>query len=62
MSLSERTALVTGGGAGIGANVARELARAGMDVWVTGRTTARVERVAAISISDPTSTDARTKI
>jgi NAD(P)-dependent dehydrogenase (short-subunit alcohol dehydrogenase family) len=41
-----RVALVTGGGSGIGANIARELARAGMNVWVTGRTMARLERVA----------------
>jgi 3-oxoacyl-[acyl-carrier protein] reductase len=46
MGASERTALVTGGGSGIGANIARELAAAGMEVWVAGRTTARVERVA----------------
>src|ERR1700757_4563884 len=47
MSSSGRTALVTGGGTGIGENIARELAGAGMDVWVTGRTAARLERVAA---------------
>jgi NAD(P)-dependent dehydrogenase (short-subunit alcohol dehydrogenase family) len=46
MSASDRTALVTGGGSGIGENIARELAGAGMDVWVTGRTAARLERVA----------------
>jgi len=40
------TALVTGGGRGIGANIARELARAGMDVAVTGRTAAEVRGVA----------------
>ena len=40
-------ALVTGGGRGIGANVARELASAGMEVWVTGRTAEQVESVAA---------------
>ena len=40
-------ALVTGGGRGIGANIARELAAAGMRVWVTGRTAAQVEAVAA---------------
>ncbi len=39
-------ALVTGGGRGIGANVARELAGAGMDVVVTGRTREQVEAVA----------------
>lgn len=40
-------ALVTGGGRGIGANVARELSAAGMEVWVTGRTTEQVEATAA---------------
>ena len=40
-------ALVTGGGRGIGANVARELAAAGMEVAVTGRTAEQVEAVAA---------------
>jgi 3-oxoacyl-[acyl-carrier protein] reductase len=40
------TALVTGGGRGIGANIARELAAAGWDVVVTGRTPDEVEAVA----------------
>jgi 3-oxoacyl-[acyl-carrier protein] reductase len=40
------TALVTGGGRGIGANIARELARAGMEVTVTGRTAEEVRAVA----------------
>jgi 3-oxoacyl-[acyl-carrier protein] reductase len=40
-------ALVTGGGRGIGANVAREVSGAGMEVWVTGRTAEQVEAVAA---------------
>jgi NAD(P)-dependent dehydrogenase (short-subunit alcohol dehydrogenase family) len=40
-------ALVTGGGRGIGANVARELSGAGMEVWVTGRTAEQVEETAA---------------
>jgi NAD(P)-dependent dehydrogenase (short-subunit alcohol dehydrogenase family) len=40
-------ALLTGGGRGIGANVARELSSAGMEVWVTGRTAEQVEAVAA---------------
>jgi NAD(P)-dependent dehydrogenase (short-subunit alcohol dehydrogenase family) len=39
-------ALVTGGGRGIGANIARELAAAGMEVAVTGRTAEQVESVA----------------
>jgi 3-oxoacyl-[acyl-carrier protein] reductase len=40
-------ALVTGGGRGIGASIARELAEAGMQVWVTGRTQEQVEAVAS---------------
>ena len=40
-------ALVTGGGRGIGASIARELADAGMRVAVTGRTREQVEAVAA---------------
>jgi NAD(P)-dependent dehydrogenase (short-subunit alcohol dehydrogenase family) len=39
-------ALVTGGGRGIGASIARELADAGMSVAVTGRTREQVEAVA----------------
>jgi 3-oxoacyl-[acyl-carrier protein] reductase len=39
-------ALVTGGGRGIGENIARELAEAGMRVLVTGRTQAQIESVA----------------
>ena len=43
----EGVALVTGGGRGIGASIARELADAGMRVAVTGRTREQVEAVAA---------------
>jgi 3-oxoacyl-[acyl-carrier protein] reductase len=39
-------ALVTGGGRGIGANIARELAAAGMRVAVTGRTLKEIEETA----------------
>jgi 3-oxoacyl-[acyl-carrier protein] reductase len=46
-SLEGQVALVTGGGRGIGANIARELSGAGMDVWVTGRTAGQVEATAA---------------
>jgi NAD(P)-dependent dehydrogenase (short-subunit alcohol dehydrogenase family) len=45
-SLQGQTALVTGGGRGIGANIARGLARAGAEVVVTGRTLDEVEAVA----------------
>jgi NAD(P)-dependent dehydrogenase (short-subunit alcohol dehydrogenase family) len=40
------TALVTGGGRGIGESIARMLAEEGYDVAVTGRTREQVERVA----------------
>ena len=42
-----RNALVTGGGRGIGAGIARELAGAGWHVTVTGRTSDQVDQVAA---------------
>jgi len=42
----EGVALVTGGGRGIGASIARELADAGMKVAVTGRTAEQVSAVA----------------
>jgi NAD(P)-dependent dehydrogenase (short-subunit alcohol dehydrogenase family) len=45
--LLEGVALVTGGGRGIGASIARELTEAGMRVAVSGRTAAQVEAVAA---------------
>lgn len=44
--LSGRVALVTGGGRGIGRSIAVELADAGMQVAVTGRTAEQVEEVA----------------
>jgi 3-oxoacyl-[acyl-carrier protein] reductase len=43
----EGVALVTGGGRGIGAGIARELADAGMKVAVSARTADQVEQVAA---------------
>ena len=42
-----RVALVTGGGRGVGANVARALAEDGLSVVVAARTRAQVEAVAA---------------
>ena len=44
--LEGQVALVTGGGRGIGANIARELASAGMRVAVGARTSAQVTEVA----------------
>jgi NAD(P)-dependent dehydrogenase (short-subunit alcohol dehydrogenase family) len=40
------TALITGGGSGIGAAVARRLARQGLSVWIAGRNQARCRAVA----------------
>ena len=45
--LLQGVALVTGGGRGIGASIARELADAGMTVAVSARTAEQVESVAA---------------
>jgi len=45
--LEGQVALVTGGGRGIGANIARELAAAGMRVAVSARTRGQIEAVAA---------------
>jgi 3-oxoacyl-[acyl-carrier protein] reductase len=45
--LERQVALVTGGGRGIGANIARELAAAGMRVAVSARTLEQVEAIAA---------------
>jgi NAD(P)-dependent dehydrogenase (short-subunit alcohol dehydrogenase family) len=45
--LDGQVALVTGGGRGIGANIARELAGAGMRVAVSARTREQVDAVAA---------------
>jgi 3-oxoacyl-[acyl-carrier protein] reductase len=46
LRLDGQVGLVTGGGRGIGAAVARELAAAGMQIAVTGRTEAQVRSVA----------------
>jgi 3-oxoacyl-[acyl-carrier protein] reductase len=45
--LAGKVALVTGGGRGIGANIARELSSAGMRVAVAARTREQIEEVAA---------------
>lgn len=60
--LAGQRAFVTGGGRGIGENVARELASAWMEVSVSGRTAEQVESVAAATrgralVGDVTSRD-----
>ena len=63
--LSGKVALVTGGGRGIGANVARELARVGMRVAVAARTREQVGQIAEeigglaleVDVSDEASVD-----
>ena len=63
--LDGQVVLVTGGGRGIGANIARELASAGARVAVAARTRAQVEHVAReiggvpleADVSDRTSVD-----
>lgn len=51
--LAGQRAFVTGGGRGIGENIARELASAGMEVSVSGRTAEQVESVAAATGGRP---------
>ncbi|TAK36898.1 MAG: glucose 1-dehydrogenase [Chloroflexota bacterium] len=45
-SLSDKVAIVTGGGRGIGREIALGLATAGADIIVTARTTSEIEQVA----------------
>jgi 3-oxoacyl-[acyl-carrier protein] reductase len=64
--LEGQVALVTGGGRGVGANIARELSSAGARVAVSARTREQVEQVAAeigglavvADVTDRTSVDA----
>ncbi len=47
MTLDGRTALITGGGSGLGADLARGLAAAGATVWIAGRRAEALDAVAA---------------
>ena len=51
--LTGQRGFVTGGGRGIGESVARELAAAGMEVGLSGRTAEQVESVAAATAGRP---------
>ncbi len=44
--MKNQTAIVTGGSAGYGVGIARMLAQAGADVWITGRNEERLRKVA----------------
>ncbi|PCH72638.1 MAG: 3-hydroxyacyl-CoA dehydrogenase [Rhodobacteraceae bacterium] len=46
MSLKDKTVLITGGGTGLGADMARGFANAGADVWIAGRSPDTLARVA----------------
>lgn len=46
MTVKGKTVLITGGGTGLGADLARGFAREGARVWIAGRTAATLERVA----------------
>ena len=46
MMLTGKRVLITGGGTGVGADLARSFAAAGAEVVIAGRSTAPLERVA----------------
>lgn len=67
MSVRGKTVLITGGGTGLGADMARGFAREGARVWIAGRTAVSLEQVAAdypeihtvqADVTDETSVDA----
>ena len=47
MSVRGKTVLITGGGTGLGADLATSFAREGARVWIAGRTAATLDKVAA---------------
>ena len=57
LQLKNKSALVTGATAGIGLAIARQLAREGVDVWITGRPGRKLtDAVSAISAAAPGAT------
>ncbi len=59
MSLSGKTAIITGSNSGIGLGIARELAKAGADVVLNSFTDRDEDHALAAEISNETSTNAR---
>ena len=59
LNLSGKTALVTGASRGIGASIAQELAREGVQVCLAARDRAKLDEVAAASPRSPTATAPR---
>ncbi|GAA1129621.1 SDR family oxidoreductase [Kribbella jejuensis] len=53
-----RVAVVTGGGSGLGREMALALARAGFQVWVTGRTEEKLKETAAVAAADAAAANA----
>ena len=67
MTLKDKTVLITGGGTGLGADMARGFAAAGADVWVAGRSPETLAQVAdphdnihavSVDVSDETAVGA----
>ncbi len=67
MTLKGKTVLITGGGTGLGADLARGFAGVGAEVWIAGRTASTLESVAdghdnirpvEVDVSDETSVGA----